>query len=610
MWKGRTQTPWRALNGHGRRALRPDTSDVVEPVADGGPRRGGGGNTGAPRRTGKRAGTRAADRPDCVVRSVCLDSSEARDDSDWLSSSSRRPPRILYCGGRVRRDCPKNHTALHWMSSEAGRKRLWVEEEEEGDGERDGRGKRARGVVISNDAAAGWSGDGVAAARPVIPLKTRTEDAEEGPREVKSLAGAAEPPLEPAEAALRAQLFRPGAKRLGPPSGGARGSLWLRGSAAEPTPRVESGPGSKLVDVDLKTFEAMPVTEFGDAVLRGMGVAEAAISAASLAPSAARLAATTQSRYRASHGAYPGLGSDRAEASKRQGPALQVGRPVLLQWGAYVGRVGLVSQTEGVPGLDRVQVRVLRSEGGGTELVSVPRDGCMLLEGAEEVMHRADLLAVGRAELAEHRRRTAELQAQRAAKAQQFISETKGAEGTAGTALPALPALPASSSSSSSTASSSSAASSSAGTWVVPGIVVRLVDPAFAGGRFFKGKGVVLDVGEGRRAVVRVSNPDGSTETVRGVPEAGLQSVVPREAGEALRVLRGVHAGRTAHLVARDKSTDAVSCLVSSDAEDELSAGALAATARRLADGSLALVPPGALLLSLPMDAVAAESRE
>ena len=94
--------------------------------------------------------------------------------------------------------------------------------------------------------------------------------------------------------------------------------------------------------------------------------------------------------------------------------------------------------------------------------------------------------------------------------------------------------------------------------WAVPGIRVRLVglDAASAAPGLRLRKGVVLHPGSRTRpggVRIRLDPPPGDPAAgptvVESVPEAGLETVLPRAAGTACLVVRGGHRGRRALLV-------------------------------------------------------------
>ena len=80
--------------------------------------------------------------------------------------------------------------------------------------------------------------------------------------------------------------------------------------------------------------------------------------------------------------------------------------------------------------------------------------------------------------------------------------------------------------------------------WLLPGIIVKVLNERVGDGRFYKGKAVVVEVtGDGFVGVLRML--DGGT--ILKVDQADLQTVVPRHGGMACFV-RGPHRGTRAEL--------------------------------------------------------------
>jgi hypothetical protein len=111
-------------------------------------------------------------------------------------------------------------------------------------------------------------------------------------------------------------------------------------------------------------------------------------------------------------------------------------------------------------------------------------------------------------------------------------------------------------------ASSSSSSSSSSGsdasptppparaTWLFPSIRVRVLDKRLAGGALYLKKGVVVDVHPGALADVAVEE----TRQVVQLPEAQLETVVPKEAGKPVQVVAGQWRGRRGRLLQASRS--------------------------------------------------------
>ena len=82
-------------------------------------------------------------------------------------------------------------------------------------------------------------------------------------------------------------------------------------------------------------------------------------------------------------------------------------------------------------------------------------------------------------------------------------------------------------------------------TWLFPSIRVRILDKRLRGGALYLKKGVVLDVHPGALADVALEEP----RTVVQLPEAQLETVVPKEAGRPVQVVAGPWRGRRGRLL-------------------------------------------------------------
>ncbi|MEW5300633.1 MAG: hypothetical protein WDW36_003548 [Sanguina aurantia] len=81
--------------------------------------------------------------------------------------------------------------------------------------------------------------------------------------------------------------------------------------------------------------------------------------------------------------------------------------------------------------------------------------------------------------------------------------------------------------------------------WLVRNIRVRVVDKALSGGKLYLRKGTVLEVHPGAVADVVLDGGGG----LQHLPQASLETVVPRQPGTALMVLRGESKGEQARLL-------------------------------------------------------------
>lgn len=328
---------------------------------------------------------------------------------------------------------------------------------------------------------------------------------------------------------------------------------------------------------DITSFAQVPVESFGDAVLRGMGASEEALTG--------REGVYEADAPRSMRGEFTGLGASRdprvqaemeerqrrrrrnahaaaadderaeaARARQRRFAGLTPGGAARIVAGPYRGRLALVQATEGVPGLDRMRVRLESLESRVARKVD-----------AEAVTDEATLTAAERA--AVEAMRVAEADASPPALPPQSATAAAAAAAKAEPAMPAKRARAAA-------ASGDEEPGSTRGhrtrlPWLVPGIRVRVSDDALLGGRLFRRKAVVCAValprpgaspgGETCSIVV-----DGSAEHVHGVTARQLQTALPKP-GQAVLCVAGPDAGRRGVLVSRSSARG--------EAEADLGAG-------------------------------------
>ena len=307
------------------------------------------------------------------------------------------------------------------------------------------------------------------------------------------------------KASLRAKLFAN--KRLLGDKDGSRAShrsavpLLARqggGDAASFQEDLARRPDDIPVDSD--TFEKVPISEFGAAMLRGMGASEGDIHQAKEGPSSLRSQAN---RYRGTRSEHPGLGadkrndvfahlsqaSDESAALRRPGRSsvFQEGMLVRLQTGAHVGAIAVVVQAEGVPGLNNMKVRLDK-----TRVITVRKDDAEIVQQgtmSEQEQAKMDEIVAAeekerkqlrQAALEERKRRDAE--AARKLEAQE--QERRGGRSSSRQKHR--------SESSSSRKPAKGESLRSRRGWVHPGIRVRVVDHHWEGGRWYRCKGTVL----------------------------------------------------------------------------------------------------------------------
>jgi len=92
--------------------------------------------------------------------------------------------------------------------------------------------------------------------------------------------------------------------------------------------------------------------------------------------------------------------------------------------------------------------------------------------------------------------------------------------------------------------------------WLLPGIVVKIVDKRLEGGRFYLKRARVVDVpAPGIATLSVISNTSSaSAASLSGVRASSLETAVPRDPGAAVVVVEGPHQGRRGKLLARMES--------------------------------------------------------
>ena len=99
--------------------------------------------------------------------------------------------------------------------------------------------------------------------------------------------------------------------------------------------------------------------------------------------------------------------------------------------------------------------------------------------------------------------------------------------------------------------------------WLYKGIVVRIINQDMAGGKYFRRKAVVdrvVSSSSSLTAEVTVLEPkegrgDDITGDILQIHQDDLETVVPKQTGVKVRLLRGPHRGKKAKLKALDKAT-------------------------------------------------------
>ena len=91
--------------------------------------------------------------------------------------------------------------------------------------------------------------------------------------------------------------------------------------------------------------------------------------------------------------------------------------------------------------------------------------------------------------------------------------------------------------------------------WLRPGILVKITDKGLQGGRLYLKKAAVVDVPTPDTCSLSVAG--GSGTVVTGVAAWQVETSVPKEAGAAVVVLAGPHAGEAGVLLQRSSAAAA-----------------------------------------------------
>lgn len=348
------------------------------------------------------------------------------------------------------------------------------------------------------------------------------------------------------------------------------------------------------IAVTSEAYRRIPVSAFGAAMLRGMGVrVDAEGRAEGSAAGVGSSQAAVMHRSRAAGTAYLGLGattqaSEALAAKKGALPAILKPPPSQSTSASLVssrypwlrmhelvwvlprssaspptldmptvppqGCLGVVKAIDGVPGLEQCIVRVRACDVPGqaavmrdkpTLILVHPKRNTRAVEGGET--------GGGGELLREHARAENEEEAALVA-ADSATVETSaggGASVPAGAASTHEPLHAQALEGSSATAPSAPASSSISSSWLWPGIRVRVIDEEWEGGRWWKCKGVVHDVSGMGLADVLLEREGAAAVLRTGVKAGQLCTALPKVGGR-VRILRGSHRGGLAMLLARD----------------------------------------------------------
>ena len=399
---------------------------------------------------------------------------------------------------------------------------------------------------------------------------------------------------------------------------------------AQPLVEVDGGVSLLSNDNDAPLYSSVPIEDFGAAMLRGMGVTEEEIQAAegegdddasssqqqqaALSIPMPSLTRTKRDREHKGLGAAsnPLLSSSsssssassssfkRAKATSRSLHSTLNGlserKSARMSVGELAGRIVMVWQLDGVPGLQKMLVKTISVTNnapsdtnekekevnkqslrtvvvGLREAVSVEESTLSVTEAT----HWKELVQLV-AQEEEGALNEASKKAREEAKEQhdQAILSTKisidSQEQEKQQRIPSAPFHNSSSSSSfssfppsQSSLSSSTPAISLSDNWLVRGISVRIADESWRGGAYFRKKGIVMDVvtpgicqlkisdnGEGRS-----NNRGGGEVLLEDVPQHILETALPKVGGLAI-VIRGKKKGTVGTLIERKKDTETV----------------------------------------------------
>eukprot|EP00753_Platysulcus_tardus_P003931 PLAT12502.7.p1 GENE.PLAT12502.7~~PLAT12502.7.p1 ORF type:complete len:340 (-),score=140.24 PLAT12502.7:28-1047(-) len=183
----------------------------------------------------------------------------------------------------------------------------------------------------------------------------------------------------------------------------------------------------KELSVTSTAYEDVPVEEFGAALLRGMGWRKGApIGGSNKAVVEPHILSVRH--HRLGLGALGGEGKSGGVTPGGRGGSMAPGDVVKVMGGRHRGKFAVVVQTDGVPGLNRVMVKLADA----SEVVSVHREGLQLLDradrAAEELRKKHDAQLAAAAAAAEAAAAEEERRAKAEAKAARALARRRAAE--------------------------------------------------------------------------------------------------------------------------------------------------------------------------------------
>lgn len=364
---------------------------------------------------------------------------------------------------------------------------------------------------------------------------------------------------------------------------------------------------SENVDVRSDAYERVPISEFGKALLRGMGYKEPSGEAQKEGEGDKKPFEVKARPHRLGLGATPKLWEQKekrrvrpGEDRKRHHGAVEEGAVVGVREGHYRGHVAHVRLLRGVPGLDQILVALDRT---GAE-VRVPKAAVTVLDSQEtsrrffdqfpKPAHRAPEAGYSERPKAERpdrgeggsgrssgdgadengsRRRRARSRSRDRPSSRRERREGSERQGKRSRSRSRGDGERRSDKRSQRGGEGDSRRSGRP-LWLYPGIRVRVVAKRGKLGRYYKEKAVVQDVPDPAEAVVML----GSGKVLDGVPIRSLETALPK-AGGCVRVVLGPHKGARGVLLDRssktgvatvqlDESTEAVRLSLDDVAED------------------------------------------
>jgi hypothetical protein len=108
-------------------------------------------------------------------------------------------------------------------------------------------------------------------------------------------------------------------------------------------------------------------------------------------------------------------------------------------------------------------------------------------------------------------------------------------------------------------------------TWVIPNILVRIISKSFEGGKYYKTKGIVVDIPDMYTCSVRVPISSDRFKVLEGISESMLETVIPRELNATVICVAGKNKGKRGRMIDRDRKRQRCSFQITD--EDDLDYG-------------------------------------